>query len=54
MHYKSQSECLHGDKMSKTPTTEEDAIRVQSHSDKTNTNQGFKARVMSAAAKNKK
>lgn len=32
--------------------TAEDAARIQSHADSTGTNQGFKARAMSAAAKN--
>lgn len=33
--------------------TSEDASRIQSHADKAGTNQDFKARAQSAAAKNK-
>lgn len=33
--------------------TEKAARRIQSHADKTGTNQGWKARAMSAAARNK-
>lgn len=32
--------------------TPEDAARIQSHADKTGTNQDFKAKAQSAAAKN--
>ena len=35
-----------------TKMTSEDAQRIQSHADKTNTNQDFKARAQAAAAKN--
>lgn len=34
--------------------TKEAAVRIQSAADKSGTNQDFKARVMSAAAKNEK
>lgn len=34
--------------------TEDDARRIQSHADKTGTNQEFKSRAMKAAAKNQK
>lgn len=34
--------------------TQKDASRIQSHADKTGTNQDFKARAQRAAAKNKK
>jgi hypothetical protein len=55
MDYKAESESLFGDEMSKkSPMTQGDASRIQAHADKANTNQGFKARAMSAAAKNKK
>lgn len=33
----------------KTPITKDDARRIQSHADKTGTNQDWKARAMSAA-----
>ena len=36
----------------KEKMTKEAARRIQSHADKTGTNQDFKARAMSAAAKN--
>lgn len=35
-----------------TPMTPVDASRIQSHADKTGTNQEFKARAQSAGAKN--
>ena len=35
------------------PMTKEAAERIQSHADKTGTNQDFKARAQSAVAKNK-
>jgi hypothetical protein len=38
----------------KTPMTKEDASRIQSHADKTGTNQDFKERAMAAASKKKK
>lgn len=38
----------------KTPMTKEAASRVQSNADKTGTNQDFKSRAQSAAAKNRK
>ena len=34
------------------PMTKEDAARIQSHADKTGTNQDFKSRAQSAADKN--
>ena len=34
--------------------TAEAARRIQSHADRTGTNQGFKARAMSAAARNQR
>ena len=34
------------------PMTPKDASRIQSNSDRTGTNQGFKSRAQSAAAKN--
>ena len=37
---------------SKTSMTPKDASRIQSHSDRTGTNQGFKSRAQSTAAKN--
>ena len=37
---------------SKTPMTPKDASRIQSTSDRTGTNQDFKSRAQSAAAKN--
>jgi hypothetical protein len=37
---------------SKTPMTPEAAARIQSNADRTGTNQDFKARVQTAAAKN--
>ena len=40
--------------MAKEEMTQEDASRIQSHADRTGTNQGFKKRAQSAAAKNKK
>jgi len=40
------------DNKSTTPMTPKDASRVQSHSDKTGTNKGFKSRAQSTAAKN--
>ena len=36
----------------KTPMTPSAASRIQSHADKTRTNQGFKSRAQSAAGKN--
>ena len=36
----------------KTPMTPKDASRIQSHSDRTGTNKGFKTRAQSTAAKN--
>jgi hypothetical protein len=38
----------------KTPMTTDATSRIQSHADKTGTNQDFKARAQSAASKNKK
>jgi hypothetical protein len=38
----------------KSPMTSEAARRIQSNADKTGTNQDFKSRAMSSAAKNKK
>lgn len=38
----------------KTPMTKEATSRIQSHADRTDTNQGFKARAQSAVTKNKK
>ncbi len=35
----------------KTPMTPSDASRIQSHADKSGTNQGFKSRAQSAASK---
>jgi len=43
-----------GDKMPKKKMTQKDASRIQSHSDKTGINKGFKARAQKAAEKNKK
>lgn len=43
-----------GDIMAKKGMTQEAASRIQSHADRTGTNQGFKERAQSAAAKNKK
>lgn len=40
--------------MAKKGMTQEAASRIQSHADRTGTNQGFKERAQSAAAKNKK
>ena len=40
--------------MSKKSMDQKAATRIQAHSDKTGTNQGFKARAQSAVAKNKK
>jgi len=40
--------------MGKTKMNSKSARRIQSHSDKSGKNQGFKSRVQSAAAKNKK
>ncbi len=37
---------------SKTPMTQKDASRIQSGADRKGTNQDFKARAQSAAAKN--
>ena len=39
-------------KNEKTPMTPTDASRIQSHADRTDTNQDFKARAQSAAEKN--
>ena len=36
---------------SKTPMTPKGAARIQSHADRTGTNQGFKGRAQAAAAK---
>ena len=36
---------------SKTPMTPKDASRIQSHSDRTGSNKGFKSRAQSSAAK---
>jgi len=41
-----------GDKMAKK-MSKKDASRIQSHSDKTGKNQGFKSRAQNAASKNK-
>ena len=41
-------------KMGKTKMTNKAARRIQSHADKTDKNQDFKARVQKAAAKNNK
>jgi len=38
----------------KTPMTKDAASRIQSHADKTGTNEGFKTRAQAAATKNKK
>lgn len=38
--------------MSKQKMSKEDTARIQSHADKTGTNQDFKARAQSAADKN--
>jgi len=38
----------------KTPMTKDAASRIQSHADKTGSNQDFKARAQAAASKNKK
>lgn len=40
--------------MGKSKMNSKSARRIQSHSDKTGKNQGFKRRAQSAAAKNKK
>ncbi len=40
--------------MAKEAMTKEAAARIQSHADKTGTNQDFKARAQSAASKSKK
>ncbi|MFY1111163.1 MAG: hypothetical protein AB3K77_05720 [Methanosarcinaceae archaeon] len=40
--------------MVKKGMTAKAASRIQSHADKTGTNQGFKSRATAAAAKNKK
>lgn len=40
--------------MSKKSMDQKAASRIQANADKTDTNQGFKARAQSAAAKNKK
>ena len=40
--------------MGKEKMTSKAASKIQSHSDKTGKNKGFKARAQSAAAKNKK
>ncbi|WP_256369420.1 hypothetical protein [Methanococcoides sp. AM1] len=40
--------------MSKKSMDQKAAARIQSHADKTGTNQGFKARAQAAAAKSKK
>ncbi|MFX0095175.1 MAG: hypothetical protein ACFFBD_25800 [Candidatus Hodarchaeota archaeon] len=40
--------------MPKRKMAEKAARRIQSHADRTNTNQGFKARARSAADRNKK
>jgi len=39
--------------MTKKKMTQKDASRIQSHSDKTGENKGFKSRAQKAAAKNK-
>jgi len=55
LHYKTGN-AQGGDKMSKgkgAKMTSKDAARIQSHADKTGTNQDFKGRAQSAAAKNK-
>ncbi|KAI8148500.1 hypothetical protein BJV82DRAFT_663866 [Fennellomyces sp. T-0311] len=38
----------------KTPMTQDAASRIQSHADRTGTNQGFKSSAQSAADKNAK
>lgn len=38
--------------MAKNPVTTKDASRIQSHADRTGTNQDFKARIQAQAAKN--
>jgi len=38
----------------KSNMTTKAAARIQSHADRTNTNQGFKARAQSAAAKSRR
>jgi hypothetical protein len=43
-----------GEKMSKDGMNQKSASRIQSQADKSGTNQDFKARAQSAAAKNKK
>ena len=40
--------------MGKTKMSSKAVRRIQSHADRTGKNQGFKARVQSAASKNKK
>ena len=40
--------------MGKSKMNSKSARRIQSHSDKTGKNQGFKSRAQSAASKNKK
>lgn len=37
--------------MAKNPMTTKDASRIQSHADRSGTNQGFKGRAQSTAAK---
>lgn len=39
-------------KKNKTPMTQKDASRIQSHSDRTGSNKDFKSRAQSTAAKN--
>jgi len=46
---------LAGDTLGKkSPMTSKDAARIQSHADRSGSNQDFKARAQRAAAKNKK
>lgn len=39
-------------KKNKTPMTQKDASRIQSHSDRTGSNKDFKSRAQSTATKN--
>ena len=43
-----------GEDMAKKGMTDKAAARIQAHADSTNTNKGFKSRVMRAAAKKEK
>jgi len=43
-----------GGKGGKAPMTQKDASRIQSHADRTGSNQDFKGRAQRAAAKSKK